>query len=67
MDDLTLLEYVAIRIWEQATPLKPGPWNDSLQLWERADERDKRIALLQAKVAIDAVLAVTPVVISQGK
>ena len=66
-NSIALSEYMAIRIWELATPLKPCPWNDALQLWERADDHEKRLCRLQARVAIDAVLAVTPVIITSGQ
>ena len=52
---MNMIEKVAIAIWEKASSLKPGPWNDALNLWERADSRDKFLARRQAKIAIEAM------------
>lgn len=64
---MTMIERVARAIWEHATPIKPGPWNDALQLWDRADDREKRLALMQARIAIAAMREPTEEMVEAGE
>ncbi|MDE2101429.1 MAG: hypothetical protein KGL39_29550 [Patescibacteria group bacterium] len=61
-----MVERVAKAIWENGTPLKAGPWDDDLQLWERADDQEKQICRLQAIAAIAALREPTEVMIKAG-
>lgn len=50
-----IIGVVAKMIYEYATPLKPGIWNDDLNKWERADDGEKRLCRMQAACAVMAI------------
>lgn len=62
-----MIEKVARAIWEKATPLKPGPWNDDLNKWDRASDQERFICMGQARAAIAAMQEPTEAMIGAGE